>query len=204
MTVDRLSIASVVEGEGEIFALPVVLRRLMFSMSIWNADIQRPFLINRGKLIKQGGLEAAVEGVARRLSPSAPGGILILIDADDDCPAELGPTLLRRAQAVRPDRRIAVVLANREFEAWFLAAAPSLGGRAGLSDGLPVPEHSERPRDCKGWLSQHRSDGGSYRPRVDQAALADAFDLGMARRNAPSFDKFCRDVNYLVTGKREI
>ncbi|WP_213451255.1 AAA family ATPase [Rhizomonospora bruguierae] len=32
----------------------------------------------------------------------------------------------------------------------------------------------------------------------------DVFDLEMARRNAPSFDKFCRDIDYLVTGKREV
>jgi hypothetical protein len=42
MAVERVSIASVVEGEGEISALPVVLRRLMSNMEIWNADIQRP------------------------------------------------------------------------------------------------------------------------------------------------------------------
>lgn len=203
MTMEQVSIASVVEGEGEIAALPIVLRRLMSNMAIWNANIHRPFLMNRGKLVKQGGLEAAIEGLARRLPAAVSGGILVVIDADDDCPAELGPTLLRRAQAARPDRRIAVVLANREFEAWFLAAAPSLGGRAGLPVGLPTPEDSERPRDCKSWLSHHRNDGGSYRPRVDQAALADVFDLELARRNAPSFDKFCRDINYLVTGKRE-
>jgi len=203
MTAERVTIASVVEGEGEIAALPVVLRRLMFDMQIWNADIQRPFLMDRGRLVKRGGLEAAVDGLARRLPPAAPGGILVVIDADDDCPAALGPALLKRAEVVRPDRRIAVVLANREFEAWFIAAAPSLCGRAGLPDDLASPEDCEQPRDCKGWLSRRRNDGGSYRPRVDQPALADAFDMDMARVNAPSFDKFCRDIGYLIKGKRE-
>ncbi|MEV4870673.1 DUF4276 family protein [Streptomyces syringium] len=198
-----MTIASVVEGEGEIAALPAVLRRLLYAAEIWNADVKPPYLVSRGRLVKQGGLEAAVEGLARRVPSGAPGGILVVIDADDDCPAALGPALLKRAEAVRPDRRIAVVLANREFEAWFLAAAPSLGGRAGLPGGLTVPENSEQPRDCKGWLTRHRTDGGSYRPRVDQAALADAFDLEMARANAPSFDKFFRDVHYLMTGERD-
>jgi hypothetical protein len=203
MTAHRTTIASVVEGEGEIAALPTLLRRLLYAAEVWDADIPSPFLMGRGRLVKQGGLEAAVEALARRVPPGAPGGILVLIDADDDCPAELGPALLKRAEAVRPDRRIAVVLANREFEAWFLAAAPSLGGRAGLRSGLAVPRNSEQPRDCKGWLTRHRTDGDSYRPRVDQTALADAFDLEMARANSPSFDKFCRDVNYLMTGKRD-
>jgi hypothetical protein len=191
-----------VEGEGEISALPVLLRRLMYAAEIWDADIQPPFLVDRGRLVRPGGLEAAVEALARRVPADLPGGILVVIDADDDCPASLGPSLLARAETTRPDRRTAVVLANREFEAWYLASAPSLGGRAGLADRLEVPVNSETLRDCKGWLTHHRRDGVRYRPRVDQAALADGVDLALARANSPSFDKFCRDVTYLITGKR--
>jgi hypothetical protein len=202
MSAERVTIASVVEGEGEMQALPALLRRILYAEEIWDADVQRPFLKGRGSLVKQGGLEAAVEALARRLPPGAPGGVLVVIDADDDCPASLGPSLLARAESVRPDVRTGVVLANREFEAWFLAAAPSLAGRAGLPQGLAVPEDCERPRDCKGWLTHHRTDGGVYRPRVDQASLADVVDIATARANSPSFDKFCRNVAYLITGKR--
>lgn len=198
----RVTIASVVEGEGEISALPVLLRRLMYEAEIWDADIQPPFLVDRGRLVRPGGLEAAVEAQARRVPADHPGGILVVIDADDDCPASLGPSLLARAEATRPDRRTAVVLANREFEAWFLASAPSLGGRAGLDEHLEVPANSETLRDCKGWLTHHRRDGVRYRPRVDQPALTQDMDLGLARANSSSFDKFCRDITYLITGKR--
>ncbi|MET8948575.1 DUF4276 family protein [Streptomyces sp. NPDC004542] len=202
MSHQRVTIASVVEGEGEISALPVLLRRLMYEAEIWDADIQPPFLVDRGRLVRPGGLEAAVEAQARRVPADHPGGILVVIDADDDCPASLGPSLLARAEAARPDRRTAVVLANREFEAWFLASAPSLGGRAGLTEDLEVPPNSETLRDCKGWLTHHRRDGVRYRPRVDQAALTQDMDLALARVNSPSFEKFCRDITYLVTGKR--
>ncbi|MEE1927594.1 DUF4276 family protein [Streptomyces sp. TRM 70351] len=198
----RVTIASVVEGEGEISALPVLLRRLMHEAQIWDADIRPPFLVDRGRLVRPGGLEAAVEAQARRVPADHPGGILAVIDADDDCPASLGPSLLARAVAARPDRRTAVVLANREFEAWFLASASSLGGRAGLAEPLEVPANSETLRDCKGWLTHHRRGGGRYRPRVDQAALTEGMDFSLARANSPSFAKFCRDITYLVTGKR--
>ncbi|MER5968648.1 DUF4276 family protein [Streptomyces sp. NPDC002055] len=198
----RVTIASVVEGEGEISALPVLLRRLMYEAEIWDADIQPPFLVDRGRLVRPGGLEAAVEAQARRVPADCPGGILVVIDADDDCPASLGPSLLARAEATRPDRRTAVVMASREFEAWFLASAPSLGGRAGLARHLEVPANSETLRDCKGWLTHHRRDGVRYRPRVDQAALTQDMDLDLARANSSSFEKFCRDIKYLVTGNR--
>jgi hypothetical protein len=196
----RVVIASVVEGEGEISALPVLLRRLMYEAQIWDADIQPPFMVDRGRLVRPGGLEAAVEAQARRVPADRPGGILVVIDADDDCPADLGPSLL--ARATRPDKRTAVVLANREFEAWFLASAPSLAGRAGLAEHLVVPANSETLRDCKGWLTHHRRDGVRYRPRVDQPALTHEMDLDLARVNSPSFDKLCRDITYLITGKR--
>ncbi|MEW2632476.1 DUF4276 family protein [Streptomyces sp. NPDC048389] len=202
MNQPRVTIASVVEGEGEISALPVLLRRLMYEAEIWDADIQPPFLVDRGRLVRPGGLEAAVEAQARRVPAEHPGGILVVIDADDDCPASLGPSLLARVQAARPDRRTAVVLANREFEAWFLASAPSLGGRAGLTEHLEIPPNSETLRDCKGWLTHHRRDGVRYRPRVDQPALTQDMDLALARANSPSFNKFCRDITYLITGKR--
>lgn len=197
------TIASVVEGEGELAALPALLRRITYGLDIWDANIRRPFRVGRGQLIRQGGIEKVVAELAKRVPADQPGGILVVVDADDDCPAQLGSALLERAVATRPDRRCAVVLANREFEAWFMAAAPSLGGHRGMPHGLEVPADCETRRDCKGWLTRHRADGQPYKPIPDQAALADVFDLEMARANAPSFDKFCRDVHYLMTGKRD-
>ena len=77
---------------------------------------------------------------------------MILLDADDDCPAELARALARRAEAVRPDRRIRVVLAKREFEAWFLAAAQSIAGRRGIRESVAPPADPESIRDAKGFL----------------------------------------------------
>ncbi|WP_349817016.1 hypothetical protein [Frankia sp. Cppng1_Ct_nod] len=84
-----------------------------------------------------------------------------------------------------------------------MAAAPSLSGQRGLAQGLERPVDGEKPRDCKGWLSAHRTDGRSYKPASDQAALAALFDLRMARENSPSFDKFWRDVEQLLTGEKQ-
>lgn len=105
---------------------------------------------------------------------------------------------MERARAGRPDVRIAVVLPNREFEAWFLAAAPSLAGQHGFpADFLPVA-NPEAPRDCKGLLSKARPSGYPYKETVDQAPLAATFDMKMAREHSDSFDKFYRDVSWLL------
>jgi hypothetical protein len=59
-------------------------------------------------------------------------------------------------------------------------------------------DNPEAPRDCKGWLTKQRPRGHPYKETVDQALLASIFDLKAARENSPSFDKFYRDVSWLL------
>lgn len=51
----------------------------------------------------------------------------------------------------------------------------------------------------KGWLTDHRVDRRVYKPAADQAALAAAFDLRLARANSLSFDKLWREMERLLT-----
>ncbi|MEU8262454.1 DUF4276 family protein [Micromonospora sp. NPDC048999] len=191
---EPITIAPAIEGHGEVTALPVLLRRIAAELSVWNLQVAMPLRVPQTQLIGAG-LEAVVAAQARRVT--GPGGVLVLLDADDHCPADLGPRLQSRAQAARPDVRVGVVLANREFEAWFLAAAKSLGGLRGLPDELEPPADPEAKRDAKGWLSE-RMVGHPYKPKVDQAPLAAKFDLHAARANSPSFDKLWREVQKLL------
>ena len=54
------------------------------------------------------------------------GAVLMLFDGSCDCPAEVGPTVHTWAAEVAAGAPYGVVLAHREFEAWFLAAIGSL------------------------------------------------------------------------------
>jgi Domain of unknown function (DUF4276) len=191
-----LTIACIVEGHGEVPGSPKLIFRIAHQYQIWNLRVPPPFRIPRGSLVAAGGIERAVDAQARRVD--GPGGVLVVLDADDDCPADLGPSLLARAQAARLDKTVSVVLPKQEFEAWFLAAAASLRGRCGLPDDLMAPASPEAIRDAKGWLTNQRTDGLSYSPTVDQAALGSAFDIEQARQAAPSFDKFCREVEKML------
>ncbi len=154
-----------------------------------------PIRVSRDKVVKAGELERRVELASRKIGGQ--GAILILLDSDDDCPAQLGPKLLFRALEVRKNLPIAVVLAKYEFEAWFLAAAESLRGQNGLSKNLQVPNNPEAIRGAKEWLSQQMEGAGTYSPTVDQPALTARFDFNQARR-ADSFDKCYRDIVRLL------
>lgn len=194
-----LNLGCIVEGHGEVAAVPVLLRRLgqEWDPSLY-LEIWRPFRVGRYKLVKAGELEGRIESLARELpSPRSPRAILVLIDAEDDCPKELAPELLRRAHQARPDIPSAVVLAKHEFEAWFLAAIESLSGRRGLSGELrPLPD-PEALSDAKKWLTRHMPGSRAYSQTLDQPALAACFDLQSARRRSDSFDKCCREVERL-------
>ena len=181
---DPTTIASIVEGDGEVAALPKLLHRIAADLDVPNLLTPTPMRIPRGKITIAGGIERAVAAEALRVPGK--GGVLVVLDADDDCPAEYGPLLLARAKAARPDKQVSVVLANREFEAWFLAAAPSLAGQFGFPDKFPRPQNSEAPRDCKGLLTEVQLDSrvGGVVGRAQQGSLADAVKQGVVQSTA--------------------
>ena len=195
-----VKIGCIVEGHGEVAAVPILIRRVVESLyPELLVDTPRPIRVSRSQVVKAGELERAVELAARNIRGH--GAIFILFDSDDDCPAQLGPELLCRARQVRNDLPIAVVLAKHEFESWFLAAAESLRGYKGLKNDLELPNDPEGIRDAKGWLKQRR-DSHKYRETLDQPGLTDRFDLDQARY-ADSFDKCYRDITRLLDELRK-
>ena len=192
-----ITIASIVEGHGEVAAVPVLLRQIAERVAPGAAiRIPRPFRVRRQLVLKAGEIERSVEFVAGRSGHE--GRILILLDANSDCPGRIAPEILRRARAARSDRHIRVVLAKMEYEAWFLAAATSLAGRRGIITDIAPPANPEGIRDAKGWIGARMKPGRTYSPSTDQPALTAVFDLDAARRGAPSFDKLYRDVESLL------
>ena len=180
--------AVIVEGKGEVQAVPVLLRRIVAEVApIVTAHITRPIRVHRDSIVQQGELERYLNIAVKEGGPDA--AILILLDANGDYPAELGPRLLKRAREARPDKRIQLVLAKREYEAWFIAASESV-----ISGAPPAPADPEAIRGAKEWIRRKQP----CRPTVDQAPMTARFDLTEARRNAPSFRKMCRAVQALL------
>jgi hypothetical protein len=188
-----IRLACVVEGHGEVKAVPVLIRRVAQALDpTLTIQILPPIRTPKSTLVRPDELERASDLAARKLGGH--GAILVLIDADNDCPKQLGPQLLARAISAHHDLPMAVVLAKREYEAWFLAAAESLRGQRGLPEDLSSPPHPERIQGAKEWL---RDKGMLYSETVDQPALTGRFDLELARR-ADSFDKCYREITRLI------
>jgi hypothetical protein len=120
------------------------------------------------------------------------GWILIVFDADDDCPVSKHKEVLDQARGIAPHRRIAVVMANREYEAWLMASARSLHGQRGFQwQEEPTSIPFDTKRDAKGWIRE-RMGGASY-GISDQVAFTKHIDLAMAFENSRSFRKLCSE-----------
>lgn len=192
-----ICIAPIVEGYGEVKAVPILLHRIVKAVDpSVTLVVPEPIRVPRMKLKRSHELQRAVQLAYGKIGGQ--GGILILLDSEDDCPAESGPALLRQAQSARTDIPISVVLAHREYETWFIAAAESLRGCISLPSDLSSPGHPEHIRGAKEWLSEHLPRHVRYSETVDQPELTRRFDMQAARR-IDSFDKLYREVTNLLT-----
>lgn len=126
-------------------------------------------------------------------APESPAMVLVLIDANSDQPCVLGPRLLKDAMESRPDVDVACVLANLEFETWFVAAADSLRDFLDFPADSPSPLDPEQKRSGKGWIQKHFK-GPKYSETLDQPRMTAKMDLALCRERAASFDKLCREL----------
>ncbi len=141
-------------------------------------------------------LESAVTLARRKLEQhDGRRAILIIGDADDDCPAQEAPKLLARATLAAKLIPVSVVFAKTEYETWFLGAVRSLRGDGQITDDASPPTDPEAIRGAKEFLERNcMAAGATYSPTVDQPALTSRFSLEEARHTCPSFDKLWRDL----------
>ena len=191
-------VAPIVEGHGEVEALPALLHRIAISVGVEGTlRVNPPIRVKSGSFLHDHDYFRKQVALAAAKAAQAGGTVLILLDCEDDCPATLGPVLLQRAKAVRGDVVVIVALAYREYETWFITAARSLRGLRGLPHDLDPPPVPEKIRDAKGWLGARMAFG--YDPVIHQLEFSRRFDLEEARAN-PSFNRFYQHTRKLLKG----
>jgi hypothetical protein len=189
------AVATIVEGHAEVESVPVLLRRIFAQLGVSDIQVARPFRVKRNRVVKPGELEGAIRQTIR--DRAEVGGIMVLIDSDDDCPAELGLQLLDRAKKTT-QIPVSVVLAHREFECWLLASKESLRGINGIVENATAPPNPENIRGAKEHLTRNMTRGRRYLAVDDQVTFAETFDLNIARQRCASFDKCYREVERLL------
>ena len=213
----RYVIVPIVEGHGEVKDVPVLINRWLRHRNYHRnveVDVAGPVRASGVGALKVPHDEADELGVEYYVGIAMlrrPDIILVILDADKECPRTLGHSLLARAKAVvRPGYPIGIVVANREYEAWFLAAFSNLQFRSALSSlgfslsraSLPKGTDVESIADCKGYVAKLLS-LTKYEPTIHQSKLTEnlPFSDGMLRRSR-SFRKLLKELNTLLIQAR--
>lgn len=192
-------IVPIVEGDGEVRAVPNLLNRLLQSHQRYDLQIAPPKNAHgKGNLTCARGIERFLE-----LAYREPGcaGVVVLLDADDECPLELARALASRARQARFPT--VFVVPCPMYETWFLACAEALGGRdldgrPGLQGNLSAPAEVETVSGPKNWLSNQMPAGRSYKETEDQLSLTRLLDIQQASARSRSFQRLMHAVEELL------
>lgn len=176
-------IVPIVEGPGDVAAVPVLLRRILHERSDhYNFDVLRPKMAKgKGGIVRRLG---DFLGYATDTDECA--AILVLVDADDDCPMELGAELAKCARSINVRVPTAVVCAKREYENWFLASDQEFDGDA------------EEYNGAKQWLNRRFPTGLIYKETQYQVRFSATMDIEAAFDASRSFRRLCNAVDQLV------
>lgn len=203
----RIRVAPIVEGRGEYNAVRTLLQRIWIELLGGEyIDVIRPIRHPRDRVATEQGLEKAIELAAAKLheieGADERSMILVLLDADPDPACELGPKLKEMVMKIRWDVDVACVLANVEYETWFVAAAESLHDFVEFSPFEEAVNDPEKSRSGKGWIKTHFK-MPKYSETRFQPRMTAKMDLEACRRRSPSFARLCRELEQRLTRERE-
>ncbi len=189
-------ILPIVEGDGDLRAMPELMRRILHDMGRFDVAVVRPH--KRGDLPKVRGRFDDFFRIA--LLENCP--ILWVLDYDcETCTDQARDIeeLQARAKLITQVAQCEFVFMVQEFESLFLADHETT--RQVFSDipaDLNFPDDPERVRDAKGWISNARPKGLAYKPTQHQAKLAAQVDLNRLRTRSPSFRRFEKAIHRLI------
>jgi hypothetical protein len=195
-------ILPIVEGDGDMLAVPELIRRVAAERGVHNLKVIRAH--KRGDLPKV--LGRFDDYLAAALLEECP--ILWVMDYDcAECTDRAGHIreLRKRATKAARETPIEFVFMVQEFETLFLADADTTRGVfSDIPSALAFPADPERVRDAKGWLSKARPKGFAYKPTQHQQKLTALVDLARLRARSPSFVQFEAAVTALLADSSTI
>ena len=195
-----MAIVPVVEGQGDSEATPVLLRRLLGDSGRWDIQVLRSKCANgKSKLLRK--FESFLRYAVIEADCEA---ILVLLDADEDCAAELARGLAARAEQLRLRVPVAVVVADHEYEGWFIAAldanpANPVRARLNLNEPAAGPDAVDKViRNPKAWLEERMPSDLAYKETEDQVWLSSQIDTRLVAFRSRSFQRLQHAVTELT------
>lgn len=209
-----LIVSAVVEGEGEVQALPKLLFELAAHIGIPAIRLAKPPIRQkRDQLLKENhdslykSLQLARHNVVscKHEFESHANLVLLIIDSERECTpaAPLGVALQARIDGLDLDVSSKCVVADSMYESWIIAGIDSetTGIAPGAAEEIPT-EDTEACKLGKGWLKTN-IDSPSYRETTDQKILTSAMNLELALSRSASLRKLERVLRQAATTEPE-
>lgn len=177
-------ILPIVEGDGDLKAVPILLRNLLALHGLHETQILPPH--------KRGELPKVASGFDNyfRMALKENAAILLVLDFDCeycDCPYQEAAKLYERAQSIRNNWPFKIAFLVKEFESLFLTEIQAAKNVLALPSNTVFPEEPRTIRDAKGWLSKVLPKGSSYKPTVHQAKITARLEFERLRETSPDF-----------------
>lgn len=188
-------ILPIVEGHGDLKAVPPLLRALLNHHELYDVQVLAPH--KRGELPK---ITARFDDYFK-IALKEEAAILWVLDfdcADCICPVTEATKLYERANMLRPGWPFKLAFVVKEFESLFLAEVAAAKHVLGIDEALTFPLNPEGIRDAKGWLSRALPKGVAYKETVHQEKIAAQLDFHVLRARSDSFEHLERSLLYLV------
>lgn len=176
-----MKLLPIVEGVGDVAAVPVLLRRLVQEVhDRYDVQIARPY--------RYGDLQKVKGNINRLLLVAAKEGMPILwtLDCDDGCVVDWVTELEKQLPDPLPVP-LKFAFFVREYECIFLAEKHCLV-QLGISAQVHtnIPPDAESVRGAKGLISRLMPYGRAYKETVHQAQLTAKLDLSIALQESRS------------------
>ena len=178
----------IAEGDGDVAALPELVRRILNTHGIFDVQIATP-THKRGDLPK----------VKRRFNDYFQASaienypVLCVLDYDcDECHDVRADEAAfnNMAAEIRPNYPFQACFIVKEFESLFLWDQNA--AKAVLPNIRPdyrLPSNPESIRDAKGELSKAQIKGWAYKPTVHQVAFSKKVNLDLLKTNSASYQR---------------
>ena len=187
------------EGPGDKDAVPELLRRIL-----WERLDRYDVLASQA--IAANGKPNLIRNLKRFLRYAVIkrcDAILVVLDADRDCPRNLALNLAVEASALNLNVPVAIVCCRHEYETWFICNLTDTNGdgirnRLALSSSLTGPTDVETLSGAKQWLTHHMPGDRIYKETSDQVNLTHQIDLTLTHDRSRSFRRMCHAVEELI------
>ena len=193
MATERFTLFPIVEGKGEITAVPALLHRILSRLNTY-MNVYYPWRLGRANfLIVQDKRKECFETTRERAMNTTPSGVLVLFDTEDKCcrdflNSDKGREVRTYIEDVLTGIPYLFVLAEKGYESWLVA------GLGGDKKGQNNPER---------WLNANKDTAGltkEYKKRVDQKRVTSNrnFDIDRAAAHNASFRRFQQRIREMA------